>query len=351
MQVGVIKRLVVILALLAGLGVWLFFDEEEGMDYHILDGRCFGTYYHIKIRTHQRDETLQELIEQELAQVSKHMSIHDEHSELVMINKAEAGGWIPISAEMDHVLRQADDIYRVSEGSFDPTVSSLLELWGFGKNKKKNIPQAALIATQLEHIGFSKIKLHHREHKLKKQSDQMAINLSAIAKGYGVDRIVTLLKSRGYQNFIVEIGGEVYAAGKRSEDEIGWNVAIERPDAIMQAQDLHLVMQLNDKALATSGSYRNYFTERGQTYAHTIDPKTGYPVENGLISVSVLSSSAMRADALATAIMAMPRDKILPFIHRNQLAVIYLQSNDGIISQYISEHARSCLAKGNKGRF
>ncbi len=325
MLVRILLALFVLLALLAG---WGMRGQREGKEARIetIAGRCFGTYYQIKVRTDQELGELPSRITAELDRISAHMSIHDANSELSLLNQAPAKQWLDLSPDMERLLRMTQQVYQLSEGCFDPTVGALVELWGFGRQKsaEKTIPSRRDIARALASVGFDKIALHPHKSQIMKESPHVIMNLSALAKGYGVDRIATLLREHGYEHFIVEIGGEILASGSRSEQEQGWHVAIERPSS-QESQGQQLVLTLKNQALATSGNYRNYFTKGGKNYAHTISPQTGYPVDNGIVSVSVVSSHAAEADALATAIMAMPAERVPAFIQENQLAVIYMQ--------------------------
>lgn len=322
----------------------IVYFRKEPEPYQILSGQTMGTYYNIKIRTEAENLQLYNVVKNELSEINKQMSVFDPDSEISKINKAPANEWIDLSPEMSLVLKTAYQTFKKSGGTFDPTVGQLIDLWGFGIKKPRKIPADDVIAENLKLSGFNKISFNEDFSKLKKSNPQVAINLSAIAKGYGVDRVAQALKNAGYNDFVVEIGGEVAAFGQKSPDVKGWNVGIVKPTG--NYSENAYIIPLKDTAIATSGNYRNYFYMDGKKFSHTISPKTGRPIESSLISVTVLAKNCMEADALTTAMMAMGDTKAIEFANRNKIAaVFFLHNQDDTLKTVISNKAKNYIRK------
>lgn len=329
-----------ILLILGGL-IWFF--SQTGTPYQLMSGETMGTYYNIKIRTSKEDKMLPQKIKQRLDEVSQKMSVFAPDSEINGINNAKKDEWLDLSAEMSLLLKDAHKVWKLSNGNFDPTVGKLVDLWGFGVSKPQNTPTKEQIKDVLKYTGFDKLSFNKDYTRIKKKHDSTYLNLSAIAKGYGVDSIVRLLEEEGYTDFVVEIGGEVAARGNRSEDEKGWKIGVIRPD---DTHENAYVIALKDYAVATSGDYRNFYYKEGQKYAHTISPQTGYPVKHGLTSVTALAKNCMDADALATAAMAMGEEKALAFANNNNLAMImFVRQDNDELKALISEKAKKLLGE------
>ncbi len=311
--------------------------------YHVINGKIFGTYYTVKIQTNNNDPQLEEIIDNKLSQISAAMSVFDLNSEISKINNAEANLWIDLSTDMQIVLRNSKLIYNLSDGAFDPTAGKLIDLWGFGtKGKIDKIPNDDEISKILKTTGFDKIEFSDDFSKLKKLHKDIKLNLSSIAKGYGVDMIAQLLKLRGYNNFIIEIGGEVVASGDKSDKIKGWNVGVTKPNE--KTNENSFVVNLKDYAVATSGDYRNFFYIENKKYSHTIDTKTGYPTENNVLSVSVFHKSCMVADGVATAVMSLGEKKGLKFAKDNDFAVVmFIKTNDNKIINVVSPKAKKLI--------
>ena len=283
-----------------GYAAWYFYAGDK--PYQSISGQTMGTYYNVKIRTRKEDNMLPQKIRQRLDELNREMSVFDSESEISRLNNAKAGEWIDLSPEMSKVMKDSAKIWRLSGGAFDPTVGRLVDLWGFGASVPKKAPSEAEIKEVLKYTGFDKLKFADGYSRVKKSNDNIYINLSAIAKGYGVDRIAKLLEDEGYTDFVVEIGGEVVARGSRSEEEKGWKIGVVKP---AETPETAFVADLRNAAVATSGDYRNYYYKDGKKYAHTIDPRTGYPVQHSILSATVIARDCMSADAYATAFMVM----------------------------------------------
>lgn len=320
----------------------VYFMQDKAY-YQILRGETMGTTYTIKIRTDKEDNMLHSRIKKELENINKQMSVFEKDSEINVINNAEAGRWIDLSPEMSVLLNDAYKIYRETKGAFDPTSGKLVDLWGFGTNKTEKIPSQEEIDEVMAYSGFNRIKFSTDFSRLKKENSETYMNLSAIAKGYGVDRIADFLKSEGYKHFLVEIGGEVYANGNREKGESGWNVGIMNP----QIADKNIaVARLKNSAVATSGDYFNYFYSENAKYSHTISMKDGRPVKNNLTAVTVFGDNCAYADAYATAFIVMGDKEGLQYANRNKMKVIFFVNNpDGSVSAIPSDAAKDVLEK------
>lgn len=329
--------------LIAIIGL-VFYLGKKTHRYQTMTGETMGTYYSIKIKTDKENNLLHNQIKAELEQISSQMSVFDSTSELSLINQASEKEWIELSPELSELMKTAYNINQISQGTFDPTVGKLIDLWGFGVSSPKKVPTPEEIATVLKYSNFNQLKFSNNFQKVKKNNPNTYVNLSAIAKGYGVDRISTMLSKIGYKDYVIEIGGEVVAKGQRDEITDGWNVGVSKPgeNGIENAY----VVTLKDYAVATSGDYRNFLVFENKRYSHTISPKTGYPVDHNLASVTVFHKKCMAADAYATALMAMGENKALNFANNNNLAVIlFVRDNDNNIKTMVSNEAKKIIGE------
>ena len=285
---------------------------------HLIQGRTMGTTYHIKIVTDyfQNVAGLKEKIEKRLVDINTAMSTYQKDSEISRFNKFnQAGRKFKISEDFYRVMKTAQTIYRLSDGAWDGTVSPLVDLWGFGREGSKNvIPAEKEILALLSNIGFANIVIPEAGF-LQKKRVSVTLDLSSIAKGYGVDQVADTIRKEGFQNYLVEIGGEVFASGTRKNGK-SWRIGINRPQTDAAFDDVYKVVELHNKAFATSGDYRNFFVVDGVRYSHIIDPRTGYPISNGVVSVTIIADTCTFADGLATAIMVMNPGKGLDLINR-----------------------------------
>ena len=293
-----------------------------------ISGPTMGTTYNITLYptegTSLDSKQMQQQIDASLKRINQQMSTWIKDSEISLFNKSESTDWYPISAEFAGVVEAAQSISKLSNGAFDITVGPLINLWGFGKDFTNNNPDDATIEAAKENIGYQKLEIRNSPPALKKQIPQLQINLSAIAKGYGVDAIADQLSTMGIDNYLVEIGGEIRASGSKPNKSL-WRIAIEKPST--KERSIQQGLLLNNTGVATSGDYRNYFEREGMRYSHTIDPATGKPITHKLASISVLHKSAMMADGLATAIMVLGDSMAKTFIADNKLTA-YMISRD-----------------------
>jgi thiamine biosynthesis lipoprotein len=312
-----------------------------GKTEHTLSGRTMGTTYTVKVVTGYFGSVsgLQEKIDRRLDQVNHSMSPYLKDSEISRFNRfQEVSVEFPISRDFLHVMQQAARIHALSEGAWDGTVNPLVDLWGFGRTGRVDRrPPPEKIAALLGDIGFQKIDVRDSGALVKHQA-AVSLDLSSIAKGYGVDQVADEVRRAEFSDFLVEIGGEVYAAGTRPDGR-PWQVGINRPKTDARFDDVYKVIALKDQALATSGDYRSFFVEDGVRYSHIIDPRTGYPVRAGVASVSILADNCTLADGLATAVMVMGVEKGLALINRidHVEGLIVTELADGSLKDHFSE--------------
>ncbi|HKI73225.1 MAG TPA: FAD:protein FMN transferase [Pseudomonadales bacterium] len=298
-----------------------------------LDGQTMGTTYSIKVYAKDVDgAALQKAIDAELLHVNQLMSTYMPDSELSRFNRAPVGQWFKVSTEMTKIIKLSGEIYKLSGGAYDITVGPLVNLWGFGPLPMSGkIPSDAAIAAARARVGFDKLSI--RDSSLRRDAD-IYVDLSSVAKGYGVDQVAELLARRGYKNYLVEIGGELRAHGVNDRGE-AWRIAIERPDVTDRAP--FTTIGVKDMSIATSGDYRNYFEVDGKRYSHEIDPVTGRPVTHSLASVTVLAPTDARADAFATAIYVMGPQKGMALAEQQNLPVfVILKTSDGFVEKHSS---------------
>lgn len=296
-------------------------------------GPTMGTTYTVKYTTTADAPTREELkseVDAVLLHVNKLMSTYDPTSELSEFNKQPAGTSVTVSDDMVYVLGEALKISELTGGKYDVTVGPLVNLWGFGPGVHNDqVPSDSDIATAQELVGYHYLKLDGNE--LTKSRD-VYVDLSSIAKGYGVDQVADALKKAGINNYLVEVGGEILVSGRKL-DGSNWTVGVESPAGGHNVAQR--VIEANDIAIATSGDYRNYFEENGVRYSHTIDPTTGKPIIHRLVSVTVIDSNTTRADGLATAITVLGPEAGLKFAQENDVAAYMLVKEDfGFAEQY-----------------
>ena len=308
---------------------------------HLIRGRTMGTTYNVKVVTgyFRGVSDLKEKIARRLEQINQSMSTYQKDSEISRFNRFNrVGEPFHISDDFLKVVNAANKIHRLSGGAWDGTVNPLIDLWGFGaKGRHAAVPSEAAISAILPEIGFNHIEINADGYLVKKHP-AVSLDLSSIAKGFGVDAVAEVVRSDGHADFLVEIGGEVYAAGFRQDGQ-PWRIGINRPRTDAPADEVYRAVSLSDQAFATSGDYRNFFEVNGVRYSHVIDPRTGYPVSNGVVSVSIITDTCMFADALATAVMVMGTEKGLALINRLKgvEGMIVFEKEDGRLADLYSQ--------------
>lgn len=316
--------LVLALATLAGCS---FEDEEKVWE---ISGPVFGTQYHINVVLKEDADRLENLasgIEEVLEEVDASMSTWRNDSELSRFNRLDdQSNWTGISRPLYEVLATALSVSELTGGAFDVTVGPVVNLWGFGPDARpEHVPADDELASRLHNIGYDKLELKDEPPALRASPNQY-VDLSAIAKGYGVDAVARFLESEGLSAFLVEVGGEVRVSG-RKPDGSAWRLAIEEP--VSQQREINRVVALDSQAMATSGDYRNYYESEGQRFSHTIDPKSGKPIRHNLASVTVIADDCMTADALATAFNVMGVEQAKELAIRENIAAYFIVRGEG----------------------
>jgi len=265
-------------------------------------GFVYGTMYSI-IYESPEGKDLQPEIEKEFRKYTLIFSPFEKESTISKVNQNRE---VQLEPEFITCFEKAMEISEITNGAFDITAGSLVNAWGFGPTEKEKMtPEIVDSLKQL--TGYKKIRL--KNGVILKDNPNINIDMNAISKGYTSDLIGNFLKSKGCKNYMVEIGGEIVARGKNERDKI-WTIGISKPDENLyeSVTEIEAKLQLNNKAMATSGNYRNFYVENGKKYAHTIDPKSGYPVQHSLLSATVLADDCMTADAFATSFMVLGKD-------------------------------------------
>ena len=316
------KRLSLQLAFLTFLiiGTILIIKHQHNMPYQHNRGSVFGTFYSI---TYQCDNDLQKEIEAELKKVDQALSMFNQESIISKVNRNEK---VELNEMFLQVITLAQKVSQDTDGAFDITVAPLVNAWGFGF-KTGDKPSGTSIDSLMSTVGYKKISLKGRQ--LFKENKNTMLDCSAIAKGYGSDVVAAFLRKRGIDNFMVEIGGEVVTQGI-SEKRVPWRIGVTKPtdDSLSVDNELQTVLNVTNKAMATSGNYRNFYYKDGKKYAHTIDPKTGYPVQHSLLSATVLADNCATADAYATSFMVMGIEKAKGVLERHPELMAYFIYTD-----------------------
>ena len=299
-----------------------------------ISGQTMGTTYNVKIVSRKNIDalSLQDKIDQRLVDINQLMSTYIPDSELSEFNRAPSAVPFTLSAETAFVVAEALRIGDMSSSALDVTVGPLVNLWGFGPTKRpETIPSEIEIASAKSLSGLDKLSLDGVN--LTKTTDDLYLDLSTIAKGYGVDVIAELLIEFQINNFLVEIGGEMRVAGTKLNGE-KWRIAIEKP--LTESRAVQKIISVGDNAVATSGDYRNYYEDDGIRYSHLIDPNTGYPIQHNTVSATVVHSSSMTADGLATAMMVLSAKDAQALAETHEIALLLIVKDDDKFVEYQS---------------
>ncbi len=311
------------------IGTILILNEskQEQPQYRTAQGLVFGTRYNV---TYLYNADLQPDIDHTLALVDSALSMFNAESTISAVNRSES---IQVTDTMFlKVYRRAMEISAMTGGAFDITVAPAVNAWGFGFKHAENIRQAT-IDSLMEIIGYSKI--HEQDGLITKDDPRIMLDCSAIAKGFGSDMVAAMFRSKGINDFMVEIGGEIVVSGHNPKGNL-WGIGISKPvdDSLSINNELQTVIKVSDIAMATSGNYRNFYVKNGRKYAHTIDPHTCQPVSHSLLSATVFAPDCATADALATSMMVMGLDSAQALLSRHPEFQAYLiyQTPDGTIT-------------------
>ena len=324
------SRMIVLLLILAALlpGIPGCHQTTRPSPVVTITGGTMGTTYSVKFPALPEGLTVADVqagIDSQLDSVNRQMSTWRSDSDISRFNASRGTDWFPVSAEVVTVLREAQRISELSGGAFDVTVMPLVNLWSFGpEGRPKKIPSDEDIRRKRESVGFSRIAIRTKPPGLRKTLGNVSVDLSAIAKGYGVDQVAAYLDTLHMSSYMVEIGGEVRCKGTKSGGK-PWRIGIQSPQK--RRQSAYRTVPLNNRSMATSGDYRNYFEVGGQRYSHTIDPRTGRPVRHKLVSVSVVADRCMTADGLATALMVLGPEAGYNLAKQHKIAALFVVAN------------------------
>jgi len=288
-----------------------------------LQGETMGTSYTVRLGACAESNCAPpaQALQDRLGQLTDQLSHYAPDSELSRFNRSQATDWVDTSEDLATVVDYALQVSAESGGVFDITVAPAVNAWGFGPGEQAaTAPPEAALRQALDATDYEQLQARLSPPALRKQNPQLSLDLSAIAKGYAVDQVALLLETAGWQNYLVEIGGEVRTAGRRPNGT-SWRIGIAPPD---NSPAIEFVILPRDGAIATSGDYRNFYLLEGQRYSHAIDPATARPVTHGLASVSVVAPSAMQADALATALLIMGPEKGLAYATQHDIAALFM---------------------------
>ena len=274
------KKSLIWLAILLLATVWILIRNNNA-PYQSINGLVFGTVYNI---TYQYDGDLKNEIEAELKRFDNSLSPFNDSSVISQVNRNEE---IVTDSFFQTCFNRSIEISKETKGAFDITVAPLANAWGFGF-KQGAFPNSLMIDSLLQITGYDKVKLI--DGKVVKTDPRIMLSCSAVAKGYSVDVVARLLDSKGIKNYMIDIGGEIVARGKNLRGGL-WRIGINKPidDSLSVNQEIQTILELTDVGLATSGNYRNYYYKDGKKYAHTIDPRTGYPVQHNILSSTVIA--------------------------------------------------------------
>jgi thiamine biosynthesis lipoprotein len=301
-----------------------------------LQGDTMGTRYHVTLASAPKVLTTSQLqsgIEEVLEAIETSMSTWRDESEISRFNRTPAGEWFTVSPDFLEVFSLARTVAQASGGAYDVSVEPLVELWGFGPGAGDSIPgdsipALAQIDAAMLQVGESYVDVDMASSRLRKRRS-LALDFSSIAKGYGVDKVALWLQQKGHKNYMVEIGGEIRTLG-HSPRGSPWRIAIERPEP--SAREAAAILEVSERAVATSGDYRNFFKVDGVRYSHSIDPRSGHPVRHQLVSVTVVHENAALADAWATALTVLGPEQALQTALRENLAVYLISRGDNGLS-------------------
>ena len=321
------------------IGTVIIVSRQQSTPYQHDRGMVFGTVYHI---TYQSSKSLQKDIEAELAKVDASLSPFNKRSIITTVNENRD---TVVNKMFSDVFALAMKISDSTNGAFDITVAPLVNAWGFGF-KGGAMPSRHQVDSLKALVGYHKVSLTNG--RVSKTDPRIMLDCSSIAKGYGCDVVAKFLSAKGIDNYMVEIGGEIVTRGI-SEKRLPWKIGVTKPtdDSLNVNQEIQTIINVTDKAMATSGNYRNFYYKNGRKYAHTIDPSTGYPVQHNILSSTVIADDCATADAYATAFMVMGLDKAKTILSRHPelMAYFILASDDGTNKVWFSPSMKDKIAK------
>ena len=302
------------------IGLALYVSKQRSVPFQKNTGFVFGTVYNI---TYESDKDLQKEIEAELQKVDNSLSPFNPTSVISKINRNEN---VEVDDMFAEVFSLAEKISAETDGAFDITVAPMVNAWGFGF-KTGNMPDSRQLDSLRAIVGFHKVALENG--RVVKKNRRTMLDCSAIAKGYGCDVVARFLQGKGIKNYMVEIGGEIVTCGV-NDQRMPWKIGVTKPtdDSLSVNEELQTVLNVTNKAMATSGNYRNFYYKNGKKYAHTIDPKTGRPVQHNILSATVLADDCATADAYATSFMVLGLDNAKKVLEKHPELMAYFIYSD-----------------------
>lgn len=314
------RKILLPLLIIIVVAVVVLAHSQKNVEYRQVTGFVFGTVYNV---TYQADHDMQSEIEKVLQDVDNSLSPFNEKSVITAVN---ANKDVTLDTMFIEVFNLAEKVNADTDGAFDITVAPLVNAWGFGFKNGIN-PAKHDVDSLLDIVGFQKVKMV--QGKVVKSDERVMLDCSAVAKGYGVDKVAEMLRANGIENFMVEIGGEIVTQGVNAK-RLPWRIGVTKPsdDSLNVNNELQTVINVTDKAMATSGNYRNFYYRDGKKYAHTIDPSTGYPIQHALLSATVIAGDCATADAYATSFMVMGMDKARKVLERHPEMMAYFIYTD-----------------------
>ena len=291
--------------------------ETQALSYHKLEGSVFHTIYHI---TYQGERDYHDEIKQLFKEFDGSLSMFNDTSIITRMNNCDTS--VVANRYFRHVFTKAMEVSEATGGAFDITVAPLVNLWGFGFKNSDNVSQAA-IDSILQFVGYKTVHLDEEGH-LHKDDPRTIMDASSIAKGYMSDVVADFLREQGVENYMVEIGGEVALNGVNPKGS-RWSIGINKPtdDSTQVNSELQDILYMSEGGVATSGNYRNFYYKDGKKYAHTIDPHTGYPIQQDILSSTVIARDCMTADAYATAFMVLGKEKAMEVLAKDTTLMAY----------------------------
>lgn len=295
-----------------------------------------GTVINIKVYEEVDEEVFDEIFNK-IQEIENKMSINLDNSEVIEINNKSGIDYASVSEDTFNVIKQSLYYSELSEGNFDITIGPLVKLWNIGTEYAK-VPDVKEIKEKLNLIGYNKIQLNEKEKKVKLEDKNMIIDLGAIAKGYAADEIVKIMKNNNINHAIIDIGGNVYTVGKKSDDS-EWKIGVQNP--FNDRGDYIGIIEVSDKSIVTSGIYERYLEVEDKRYHHILSPFTGYPVENSLASITIVSEKSIDGDALSTSVFSLGLEKGKDLV----------ENLDGIDAIFVTKDLQVYVTSGIKNKF